>query len=570
MKPKERFYGYALLPNCDRNASAVKDDSPIDLSTKRQHSPLVHSLSPFAAIAASDFEPHSIDHSIDHPIDKTIDHSIDHPLGPSLAYSDWSAKYLLSSSAARNVQLQTNPNLLPYLLLNRTCLDVSSAVADAAIALKNHKTDIIYDQFGNPYSVGADHSVIALRSPYFDLYKTNAIKRSAQNGSHISSPNTSSSNSSTPSTNSTNNSHEFSETKRLLERSPTNSSVSNISDAMRTNRSHKHSLHLKSASNLIRSMSFPLITAIKSSVTSGRKVDSPTRTALTPLTRSKSESSLHYLNFDKYERKVSYKPKSMAIFRYSNGENIERIADKIRKNSQQKEDYKQYLRCNAKQHIMDSDNEKEDLIESGVSDDYGSDDALDLRVGQALPTKLRGDLTHSDPEHLFHQINHFLNQGSSPAANPLDVYRQYYYYLMNQPALASRAVAAVAVAETYAKLLSGAHHNHNETIDGHNSDICDNNTSIYESENQSPDYLLSGSRAELRSADTTNNGIPFDRKRISRPLTGKHVRHGTGASPSTLVSLRNMIQQRQRLKDIGAIDANKLAKGKSGKRVKRK
>ena len=339
------------------------------------------------------------------------------------------------------------------------------------------------------------------------------------------------------------------------------------------------------------------------------------------LTRSRSESSLHYLNFDKYEQKVSYKPKSMAIYRYSNGENIERIAEQIQirknnQNNQQKainintntkmnintnnhnQNHKQYFKCsnndniniNINQHIIDSDNEKdekdekEDIIGSGVSDEYASDDALDLRVGNALPPKLRADLSHSDPEHLFHQINHFLNQGSSPAANPLDVYRQYYYYLMNQPALASRAVAAVAVAETYAKLLSGAHHSHNQHIDAHldhhldhldhldNSDICDNNTSIYENENQSPDYLLSGSRAELRSADTTNgnNGIAFDRKRISRPLTGKHVRHGTGASPSTLVSLRNMIQQRQRLKDIGAIDTNKMGKAKPGKRVKRK
>ena len=544
MKPKERFYGYALLPtNCDRNPSVIKEDIPIDLSTKRQHSPsIVHSISSYAS---SDFDAHSID--------------------PTLGYNEWSTKLL-----HRNVQIQANPNLLPYLLLNRNCLDVSSAVNETAIASKSPKTDIVYDQFGNPYRVGADHSLIALRSPYFELYKNNAFNRTAQNGSHISSPpNTSSSNSSSPSTNSTNNSHEYNETKRLLERSPTNSSLSATPEAMKTNRSQNNlSNKTKVSKNLIRSSSFPsILSALKT-----KDINNCKGNGSTNLSKSRSESSLHYMTFEKYERKVSkisYKPKSLAIFRYSSGENIERIADKIRKN-QQKLDYKHCL--NESKHTLDSDIEKEDLVESGVSDDYGSDDALDLRVGNSLPTKFRPDLSHSDPEHLFHQINSFLNQ-SSPAPNHVDVYRQYYYYLMNQPALASRAVAAAAVAEAYAKLLSGAHHNHNrnDRIDDHNSiDICDTNTSLYESENQSPDYLLNGSRAELRSADTTNNGIPFDRKRISRPLTGKHVRHGTGASPSTLVSLRNMIQQRQRLKDIGALDANKYGKGKTGKRVKRK
>ena len=553
MKPKERFYGYAVLPTqCDRNQSVIKDDIPIDLSTKRQHSPsIVRSISSFAS---SDFEPHSID--------------------PTLGYNDWSTKFLLSAGT-RNMQIQTNPNLLPYLLLNRNCLDVSSSVNDAPIPPKSPKTDIIYDQFGHPYRVGADHSLISLRSPYFELYKNNAFNRTAQNGSHISSPpNTSSSNSSSPSTNSTNNSHEYNETKRLLERSPTNSSLSATPEALKTNRSHNHLSNRRNASqNLIRSRSFPsIISALKTSKDKkdGNKSDDQNADTSSSLSKSRSESSLHYLTFERYERKVSYKPKSLAIFRYSNGENIERIAEKIRKN-QEKLDYKHCLKRNENPLTMDSDIEKEDIIESGVSDDYGSDDALDLRVSQSLPTKFRPDLSHTDPEHLFHQINNFLNQ-STPAANPLDVYRQYYYYLMNQPALASRAVAAVAVAETYAKLLSGGHHNHrSDRIDDHNSiDICDTNTSLYESENQSPDYLLNGSRAELRSADTTNNGIPFDRKRISRPLTGKHVRHGTGASPSTLVSLRNMIQQRQRLKDIGALDANKYSRGKAGKRVKRK
>ena len=35
------------------------------------------------------------------------------------------------------------------------------------------------------------------------------------------------------------------------------------------------------------------------------------------------------------------------------------------------------------------------------------------------------------------------------------------------------------------------------------------------------------------------------KRRQARPLTGKHVRPGTGASPATLLSLRRKIQQRQ-------------------------
>lgn len=43
---------------------------------------------------------------------------------------------------------------------------------------------------------------------------------------------------------------------------------------------------------------------------------------------------------------------------------------------------------------------------------------------------------------------------------------------------------------------------------------------------------------------------PEAKKRPTRTLTGKHVRHGTGASPSTLLTLRQMIQERQRAKEI--------------------
>lgn len=158
-------------------------------------------------------------------------------------------------------------------------------------------------------------------------------------------------------------------------------------------------------------------------------------------------------------------------------------------------------------------------------------------------------------------------------AFPIDMYRQYYYYLIQEPAFASRA--AVAVAEAYAKLLT-----HPNKPDKCNQQTLNKSPPIIEKfetnyisepKRTSPDCIQNGSRTELRSADTTNCSIPFDRKRISRPLTGKHVRHGTGASPSTLVSLRNMIQQRQKLKESGKFDpSNRYGRGKGNKRVKRK
>lgn len=44
---------------------------------------------------------------------------------------------------------------------------------------------------------------------------------------------------------------------------------------------------------------------------------------------------------------------------------------------------------------------------------------------------------------------------------------------------------------------------------------------------------------------------PNNRKRPCRALTGKHVKHGTGASPSTLITLRQKIQERQKAKELG-------------------
>ncbi|XP_029835223.2 uncharacterized protein LOC8032594 [Ixodes scapularis] len=57
---------------------------------------------------------------------------------------------------------------------------------------------------------------------------------------------------------------------------------------------------------------------------------------------------------------------------------------------------------------------------------------------------------------------------------------------------------------------------------------------------------------ELASGlDTYNCSM---RKRAPRALTGKHVKHGTGASPATLLTLRQKIQERQRARQLGLLE----------------
>lgn len=58
------------------------------------------------------------------------------------------------------------------------------------------------------------------------------------------------------------------------------------------------------------------------------------------------------------------------------------------------------------------------------------------------------------------------------------------------------------------------------------------------------DELVSG-------LDTYNCSM---RKRAPRALTGKHVKHGTGASPATLLTLRQKIQERQRARQLGLLE----------------
>lgn len=226
------------------------------------------------------------------------------------------------------------------------------------------------------------------------------------------------------------------------------------------------------------------------------------------------------------------------------------------------------------------------------SSDEDSDAPMDLSVkgrGGQLARRVSSD----GDEHLH---EHGLPPGQSilynELANPYTLFS--YYYLMNQAGpLASRASVAAAMADAYTKLTermvvsSQDHHHHRFVAEHHHPAAKYHHT--YHQDRRSPHYPLHehhhqqlrltknfdtssspssslddgcnmvAGKAELRSADTTalldtSGGLgagPNERKRISRPLTGRHVRHGTGASPSTLLVLRKLLKERQRLRELG-------------------
>ena len=59
------------------------------------------------------------------------------------------------------------------------------------------------------------------------------------------------------------------------------------------------------------------------------------------------------------------------------------------------------------------------------------------------------------------------------------------------------------------------------------------------------------------------------RKRAPRALTGKHVRPGTGASTSTLITLRQKLQERQKYREVYGVDALQPTKPTKGRAKKR-
>jgi len=148
----------------------------------------------------------------------------------------------------------------------------------------------------------------------------------------------------------------------------------------------------------------------------------------------------------------------------------------------------------------------------------------------------------------------------------------YYYCLLNEQNLRPRAAVAAAMADAYSILNDKANKSpitateFNENLVQNFRDARD----VRDVGEHSPESYTNG-RTELRSADTTHGlDVSGDRKRISRPLTGRHVRHGTGASPSTLVTLRNMLRERQRKKESVGSSGKFQGKNKGASRKKRK
>ncbi|XP_057379696.1 uncharacterized protein LOC130702044 [Daphnia carinata] len=87
---------------------------------------------------------------------------------------------------------------------------------------------------------------------------------------------------------------------------------------------------------------------------------------------------------------------------------------------------------------------------------------------------------------------------------------------------------------------------------------------------------ISGSdgEGEMEEEDMDASGFSHGKKRSPRALTGKHVRLGTGASPTTLHTLRLKIQERQRMKLVkkslpsGSAFASAAANKKNGTKLK--
>jgi len=96
--------------------------------------------------------------------------------------------------------------------------------------------------------------------------------------------------------------------------------------------------------------------------------------------------------------------------------------------------------------------------------------------------------------------------------------------------------------------------------------LCE--SSIERKEISSPHDQSPVRRDSEMTSDYGLESLTGDRKRISRPLTGRYVRHGTGASPSTLTCLRRMLHEKIRLRETSQSNfhSKKNLKSKARKR----
>ncbi|KAI2810659.1 hypothetical protein BLOT_001822 [Blomia tropicalis] len=569
MKPKERYLNYALLSTATHHHNQspppfTKQDIPIDLSMKRPNSGTNGHLGLFH----NHYDHHTAPFS----------HSPPHPSEP------WpTTKYCFPNLVSKQYGFNGTASsaILPYLFINPTCLPPEHEKRLLHHHNRHHAVD--HSVYDHPFALPPGYRLPIQDDPLIVPFKLDVPyghggpifgrHSDRQSDSDQPPPSSSESSSSTASSPYDHNHHHIlhhnhhQESQTIVDHRTTTSQPMTKNSSSTINGSQ---LSIAIASGKLRKASsqpnlFGLIIA------------SP----LSTLRRSKSEQNLHLIkSFDNSPKICA--PKKMFASNYSkesakeNGNKEKPLTVTTTTTSPTRPTANTRFYRNYRKEAIecwDQENNKDNK--------RPVDDALDLRTNNIslhkLPNELEKNPDSSEFENIHSYSGDYLHDLKHPVALPLDIYRQYYYYLIQEPAFASRA--AVAVAETYAKLI----HSSNKTdIDSKNGHSYNQSTSPenghreafsnreYETKRSSPDFIVSGSRAELRSADTTN-GMSFDRKRISRPLTGKHVRHGTGASPSTLVSLRNMIQQRQKLKEFSnKFDGNNRFKGKSNKRIKRK
>lgn len=559
MKPKERFLNYGLLApdNCEPNQSPFKEDIPIDLSVKKQVS--IPSGHPFGLF-------------------KEYEHS---PFLGAPHLGDWAARYCFPNMVAKHYGY--SPNLLPYLFINPNCLPGPEIEA-------KKRGEAILDPFLLPYRLPQDGVLFPFKIDPFSSPPYHHPKERQSDRPPASTESSSSSSSSSPYNHQEYHLPEYPDTRNHdVTKSTGQIKPDDGSNHHSNHPNHHHTSQVGSQdisaqkAKLRKFLSYPCLPSLPElkERTAGRK--SPTERALV---RSKSECNLHLIKWNSTPTKACAPKKLFASNYYQNKmkEDSTKINDNHTKADQMADDMQTKFYRNYRKEVIECW-EFEKRGSKGRESGTGSD-ILDLRMTNTPTSNQTATGPHvsaidaAKSAHLDKLLQYgdcaskrLVKQPPVMATHPLDLYRQYYYYLIQEPSFASRA-AAVAVAETYAKLLSGevdkpSSHHH----------TCDKSppldaSAIYESKRTSPDCSVnssSSSRTELRSADTTNGNLAFDRKRISRPLTGKHVRHGTGASPSTLVTLRNMIQQRQKLKQSGKFDCSgRYGKAKANKRFKRK
>ncbi|CAN8001023.1 unnamed protein product [Ixodes hexagonus] len=130
---------------------------------------------------------------------------------------------------------------------------------------------------------------------------------------------------------------------------------------------------------------------------------------------------------------------------------------------------------------------------------------------------------------------------SLPCSPPLDQRPQQETLLQQLRQLAPAALP-FSIYAYYTQIMQRLHEH--ELLKRHLEGIAVSSPAAGPDSVEDSDELVSG-------LDTYNCSM---RKRAPRALTGKHVKHGTGASPSTLLTLRQKIQERQRARQLGLLE----------------